>query len=819
MFDLFIYPFGFKKNEEYSNLSGYFAGNVHRKATRTRVEDIIVIRFTPFKKLTDEEEIQINQIVAKTGDQYYKTKGPITTAAKIAGEFLNNLLNQLNIKTTSHPPILGSLQLLVLNKDDLYLVHAGGSTSYHLSRIRIEKFEDRTHGIEGIGVGKSINLRFFHSKINESDRIILITKPPKTWTKDALFDNQRLSISHLRRSLRQLSQDDFEAVIIQFRNGNGSVHQLKLDSAEFSSSDNEDINSSFQEVPPVLSSPISISGSNEDIYENSSPTNEIFTEKFDDEALDDSTVDLPNFISGENSEKPGTEQITEQFQLEIFDDDQGIQPIKKEETSRAQSQDGIYLSGDSWDSGNDVQEKLQKKKVTKNESKAFAIFLLSVRKFFHNLNEKYTKFTNNLKKGLQKVVKSSSNSDIEKDPNSLTSSSMLMIAILVALFVSAIGITVYIQSGVGSQQKELIANANLLISDALNEPDVNNQILMYQESLRLVTESESYGKSESTTEIKKFIQTQLDELQGVTRIDIQPTIFGGLDKRIQISRMGINTNGDVYALDSGTGRVIRMIATRPDYIIDNSFVCGPGKYGEVIVDPLIDIEPVNNANKINTSLMGIDGRGNLIMCIPGNDPIAIELKRSDLNWGEIKAIAFNGYSLYVLDSGDKNRDIYRYPSNEYAFDQVPESIFSSNIPENLAGSLDISVNQEELFLVHASGQLTRCNLNQLTCENNIGYGLILGGKTRENYSVLPGSEISQVYVTLPPDPSIYFMDENHQAIYHFSMALNLQQQISPNLSSQPKDLDESSKLTAFTVNPNGIIHFAYGSQIYFGYLP
>ena len=305
----------------------------------------------------------------------------------------------------------------------------------------------------------------------------------------------------------------------------------------------------------------------------------------------------------------------------------------------------------------------------------------------------------------------------------------------------------------------------------------------------------------------------------MTRIDIQPTIFGGLDKRIQISRMGSNSNGDVYALDSGTGRVIRMIATRPDYIIDNSFVCGPGNYEGVVVDPLIDIEPVNYANKINTSLMGIDNRGNLLMCIPGSDPIAIELKRSDLNWGEIKALALMDIAFMFWISGAKNRDIYRYPSNDYAFDQVPESIFSGNIPENIAGAHDISVNQEELFLVHASGQLTRCNLNQLTCENDIGYGLILGGKTRENYSVLPGSEISQVYVTLPPDPSIYFMDENNQAIYHFSMALNLQQQISPNLSSQAKDFDESSKLTAFAVNPNGIIHFAYGSQMYFGYLP
>lgn len=819
MFDLFIYPFGFKKNDEYSNLTGYFVGNVHRKATRTRVEDIIVIRFTSFKILTGEEEKNINQIMAKTGDQYYKTKGPITTAAKIAGEFFNNNLNQINLKNTLQSPILGSFQLLVLNKDDLYLVHVGGSTSYHLTRTRIEKFEDKTHGIEGIGVGKSIKLRFFHSKISESDRIILTTKPPKTWTREALFDNQRLSISHLRRSLRQLSQDDFEAIIIQFRNGNGSVHQLKLDSAEFSSSENEDIRSSFENKPPVLASPISISEKFEDTKKDSLPPNEIITEKFNDKPLDDLTIELPNFITGEKSEISDIDQFTEQIQLDIFENESANHPKKDEDIPLTQSQDGIYLSGDTWDSGNNDQKKVQTKKVSKKESKAFAIFLLSVRKFFHNLNEKYKNITNNIKKGVLKVVKSSSRSSIEIDPNALSSSSMLMIAILVALFVSAIGITVYFQSGVGSQQTELIANANLLISDALDDPDVNNQILMYQEALRLVTESESYGKSDSTTEIKRFIQNQLDELQGVTRIDIQPTIFGGLDKRIQISRMGINSNGDVYALDSGTGRVIRMIATRPDYIIDNSFICGPGKYGEVIVDPLIDIEPVNYANKINTSLMGIDSRGNLIMCIPGSDPIAIELKRSDLNWGEIKAIAFNGYSLYILDSGDKNRDIFRYPVNDYAFDQVPESIFSSNVPENLAGSLDISVNQEELFLVHANGQLTRCNLNQLTCENNIGYGLILGGKTRESYSVLPGSKILQVYVTLPPDPSIYFLDENNQAIYHFSMALNLQQQISPNLSSQSNNLDETSKLTAFTVNPNGIIHFAYGNLLYFGYLP
>jgi hypothetical protein len=49
------------------------------------------------------------------------------------------------------------------------------------------------------------------------------------------------------------------------------------------------------------------------------------------------------------------------------------------------------------------------------------------------------------------------------------------------------------------------------------------------------------------------------------------------------------------------------------------------------------------------------------------------------------------------------------------------------------------------------------------------------------------------------------------------MALNMQQQIRPNLNNKPLDL--STEMSSFAVSPNGIIHFAYGNQIYFGYLP
>lgn len=821
MFDLYIYPFGIHNKEEYSDLSGYFAGNVHRRANRTRVEDLIVIRFAANRSLSEDEKNSINDFVSKTGEHYFRTKGPITTAAKNACDFFNNLLNQINVKNNEKTPILGSFHLVVLNKDDLYLVQAGGAKSFYLSRTKFERFEDKSYGMDGIGISKSLNLRFFHAKVAESDRLIITSKPPQTWTKEALNVNNKLSISHLRRRILELSSINFEAVIVQFRIGNGSVHQLKLDSNEFSQIEQDDEFPSDQTEPseefssPIIAEDIepNLKVDPHQIEKQNPPVNvQIAPNLFDffpETDLDGKKTENLDQLS--NKQKPTAVQNEDQYKEE---------PNQESESNL--TNEGIFLSGDVWEAENkqSLNDKNTKKlKDKQRDSKGFAIFLLKTRNHFQQINNKYGVFRNSLNRKLANLLKSPSRTGDLADSNALSSTSMLMIAILVALFVSAIGITVYLQSGIGSQQAQLIADANMLISDALEEPDAGNQLLMYQEALRLVEESENFGKSESATELKTFLQSQLDIIQGVTRIDIQPTIFGGLDKRIQISRMGIHSNGDVYALDSGTGRVIRMIATRPDYVIDTSFVCGPGKYGDVIVEPLVDIEVVDFANEINTSLMGIDSRGDLILCIPGSDPIAIALEKSDITWGNIKALSFNGFSLYVLDIGETTRDIYRYRSNNFAFDQIPESIFSGNIPENLADSRDISVNQEELFLLHNDSQLTRCNLNQASCENNIGYGVIVNDKTRENLSVLPNVDFSQIYLTYPPDPSIYILNDNNQTIYHFSLAVNLQKQISPNLTGLQNFNSETNSLTAFAVSPNGIIHFAYGNLVYFGYLP
>jgi len=811
VFDIYIYPFGFKNQKEYSNLIGYFVGNIQRKANRTRVEDILVIRFTPFRNLSRDQTDAVNNLVSSTAENYYRTKGPITTAAKISGEFFNKGLNQLNIKNNSQFPIVGSLHFLILNKENLYFMQSGGSISYYLKKSRIEKFEDHTYGVEGIGIAKSVNLRFFHTELDESDRVILVSKPPKSWTLESILSDRMLSISHLRKRLIELSQEDFEAIIIQFRYGNGSIHQLKLDSPEFAQETLENQEFGVEDLVDKKENVDDFEDGNlseETIFDGA--LEEQFSQELDDQIKNEPQIPTTEPINFDEFSFEERKQDQEPF--DIFLEDEESTLTEDEIPSQPNPQGGMYLSGDKWEGEEATPQIEPKKRKEKQGSKAFALFLLRIRNYFQKLNRKNV----GLKKKINKTLFKSN--DQLKDQNILSFTSMLMIAVLVAVFVSAIGITVYLRSGIGSQKTELIANANILINDALEETNVNNKILMLKEALRLIQESENYGGTNSNEEVKTFIQAHLDDLLDVTRIDVQTAIIGGLDKRIQVSRIGINTNGDVYSLDAGTGRVIRMIATRPDYVIDTSFVCGPGKYGDVLVDSLVDIEPVNYANELNTTVMGIDSHGNLLMCIPGNDPVGVKLSNSEMSWGEIKALAFNGYSLFVLDAGELTRDIYEFPLSDYAFDQVSESLFNGNIPDNLVGSLDIAVNQSELYLLHGNGQLSRCNLDLYTCESNVGYGIISADQKRENVDTIQDSKFTQMYITLPPDPSLYLLDETNQSIYHFSMALNLQKQIRPNVENI-SNFDSTQPLSAFAVSANGIMQFAYSNQIYFGYLP
>lgn len=813
MFDLYIYPFGVKEKNEYSNLPGYYIGTPSRKVARTRGSDIFVIYYSNFTNLKRDEAVFLADLLPQATKLFFKTSGPITSTVKKTADFINGQIIKFNISRTERPNLIGAMQLLVLHDNEVYILHCGSASSYVLMKEKTRKYSEISGPTNGIGFSKTVKFHFHHATLEPGDRIVLSANPPNSWTEESLEGSTRLSISHLRRLLIQNSNRDFESVIIQVRPGNGSVHQLKLSGSEFEDS-----------KEPERREPSTKTTRQPEVSNLAESQVDKKDERLDQENVSDQNDDrlTPETIASHNLPETNIEQVSSTLGKRNFDGEKN-ETTKRVSTGMLNEETKLQTSPLKSKAGTSKVDRgvpIAEEKQVDIAKKKFAISLVKFRTKWKSLSDSYHQLIDRLKRNIASIfsraIPGEAGSGVSISPGS-----MLLIAVIIPIMVVTIATTVYFKNGRGQQHQALILEADQYVSLAIDEPEINKRILYFQEALNSLNQADAYGNSEASSEIRKMVLDQLDTLQGVSRVEVIQTVAGGLDQRINISEMTASYGEDVYALDSGTGRVLRLVATRPDYLVDTSFICGPGIIGNMIVGQLVDIEPITVTNNLNATLMGIDNNGNILFCVPGEPPIATSLEPPDLGWGNIQAIAFNGYSLFVLDTGENTRDIYSYASDGLSFNENPVSLFDQNIPENLEGVLDISSYQQDLYLLQNNGQLSQCSIGvgyiETNCDQNIGYGLIQQGQSRETVPTLANTEFTQMAITQPPDPSIYFMDTINSSVFHFSLALNMQKQLRPTMSTRvfaPKN-----ELTSFTVTPAGTIHFAFGNELFFGTLP
>jgi len=823
LFDIYTYPISVRNNLEYSNVPGYYIAAPSRKAVRNRESDILIIKFSPYRVIEKDENNIILGFLEKTSQYFYKQNGPITTVSKLCAEYLNELLLKLNISKNVSEVLSGSLQFLVLHDKDVYFTQCGNASSFVISKIRSMQFDEKLSGSQGLGITKVLKFKIYHAELSTGDRIVISNKTPSDWSIETLTEDPRVSISHLRKTLLQRTNQDFDAIILQVRTGTGNIHELKLENQRIISTTGTDYvdNPVTQEIelekkseinqiiPPVIdNSPISLTTDKNEVVDISKHPNQI---------------PLPPFLEKETNkpekivfeEKPNTETIAKKIgffrnrevKAEANNIENDLQTTHKKNINPI---DGVL-----------AESKTNENKVikeNKGDREKFVHFLTLIKNFLERITNKSESINNSLSENTAKFI-SRTNPNGKEYGKTLSPISMFFIAFLVPILVVAIAMTVYFRSGRGEQHEQFVFQANELVTQANAESDVTKRVIIFQDALLFLDEAEKFGTTDTSIKLRGIIQKELDNLQGVTRIDLRGTVPGGIDRRMQISKMLINSGEDLYALDRGTGRVLRMVYTNDDFQIDNTFVCGPGNYDQIIVHELIDIESININNSLQAVIIGIDRGGNLLLCSVNKSPKAFIINSPEMGWGEIKAIAFNDYSVYILDVNEQTRDLYRLPSNSLQFNENPESIFVGNIPENLTSVQDIAIYENELFLLNDSGELSKCTIGQAqtSCVPNVGYGFILNGQNRQVSDVVTGVDFTQIQTTQPPDPSIFFMDSANSAIYHYSLALNMQKQIKPNFVGSFEKPDEG--LTAFTVSPYGLIHFAFGYQLFFGYLP
>jgi hypothetical protein len=390
---------------------------------------------------------------------------------------------------------------------------------------------------------------------------------------------------------------------------------------------------------------------------------------------------------------------------------------------------------------------------------------------------------------------------------SIPSTAMAFTALAVPVVIVTISSVVYLRLGRDTQYETLYAQAQQIAERSTEQTDVAAKHADIETALDLLSKAEVYRASPEVQALKGQLRYSLDELELIKRVNYQSAIIGGLPASVNITRIVV-VEDELYLLDIGRGSVIRATLTSQGYEVDLTFQCGPTTSGAVI-----DIAAWPPGYKPPARLLGLDGSGNIQYCQPNEPPKTDRLTSPNTDaWGQIKAFTLDLGDSYVLDAPSKSVWIY-WRSD---FTQEPSMFFNEEIPD-MQDVVDMTVNRGDLYLLHADNRLTLCFYSDFQgvptrCSNPNFVDFRPG---RESLPLIPPAPFSQVQNTLPPDPSLYFLEPQNQAVYHFSLRnLAFQRMIA---AENPLP---SSNATAFFVdNLQGYVYLAVGNQVFYAVLP
>ncbi len=394
----------------------------------------------------------------------------------------------------------------------------------------------------------------------------------------------------------------------------------------------------------------------------------------------------------------------------------------------------------------------------------------------------------------------------------ISSSMMAFIAVVIPVVVVAVSALIYARVGLNRQYDIYFQRANQAMITAQTEVDQNTLHQTLNIALVDLNRAENYQITEESQILREEIQNYLDTFDYVKRLDFQPAIAGTLSSSVKIKRM-IATGRDLYMLDSTSGSVMRAWLTGTGYQMDPTFSCGPGQYGPYIVSEIIDIAPLPRDSQKEASLVGLDVNGNLIYCEPDEAPYAVPLAPPHSNWGQPTAITIENGNLYVLDP--ITNAVWIYFGENDQFDGTASFFFTEQVP-NLQSAIDMTVSQDDLLVLHADGHTTLCTYSVLEespteCEDP---ALLKDERPgRENAATISDARFFQLSYTQPPEPSIYYLDPIVRSIYHFSMKLNLVQQLRSQNELPP------GVVTAFAISPTRSLFIALDHQVFIAFLP
>ncbi len=788
-------------------MPGVLAWMPPKNAAHGRETDrlIVYLALTGNATLTVSEYRKFAEDVANV---FYQTPRAVTSALRTAADWLNKTLLERNMASTSRGQYtLAWLTLAVIRENQCIFSLSGPMHAYALNMNESRHFFEPSISGKGLGSGQTINIHYAQTDLGANDQLLFCARVPNAWNTP-LTDAQPSSFDAMRRRLTALTSEDLNAVLVQAVNGTGSINLIK------------------GIYPPKVDAPVEVPVEEPVQAEtlppapgNGSPSGTLELVPAPEAESTSAHILQPSAYSiAPQQTEPASNPLANLPQT-----GKTVPRVFPASIPRAQPQTAEPLVEKVEASKVEIEDKEEKEEPaavevpvavveqapaaprdpspqTRQAAKIIVNAMQGARRFSATAGERFRNFLPRLLPGSE-----------TSEPASISSNAfMLFMALLIPLMVVTILSVVYLRYGRNEQYDAYLLQAQEMRQQALLLTNPVEQRIAWENVLDNVEQAEKHRQTDDTINLKNEAQTQRDKLLGITRLQFNPAFSTSLD--IDVSRMAAG-DSDLYLLNAENGEVLRALPSgNGGFELDTTFRCKPGDNNSV--GPLVDILPLPINNIYGATVLGIDVRGNLLYCKPGNDVAQFaQLPVPDTNWGRVTSFVLDGGSLYVLDAD--SRAVWVYIGKDGTFLDAPYFFFGQQTPAQDA--TDFVVSGDEMFLLHGDGRFSTCfysrnDINASKCQDPLPY--FNPFPAYADTDLFAGTHFTQILFAAPPDPSILILDSDGQSVMRFTpRTLELQSQYHPTTgSSNPIP---AGPISAVTVSPDHVLFLAVNRQVYF----
>jgi len=787
--DLHLLPLVRRDGQDQAELPGLYIAPPPRRSARGRQSDRLIL-YLSMEGNAPLEGDQLQKLLVSLAESYYKTPASVTAAMRTVIENLNQFLLDRNLRNASsgHQGV-GLLTILTQREERLYLAQCGPVHAYLLAAEGLRHILDPQPARRGLGLGRTAPIFYSQAGLSANDVLLISHQPPSAWNESTLAGLGGQGLESLRRRLMPLAGDELASVLILARPGPGKTFLLKPRPLTMEEA------AAPTPTPVVESMPAPLPS-----QESSPPAMEAPPVVPEVQPVADAIPPQENYAAPSAPSAPAAYTAPPPSPTPAA-------PV----ASAAYTAPGVP----SFTGAPAPQRAPQPAAIPEAEpapqvprerrrrrSSPFAPAAVALGGASQRISQAMGKLFQRMLPG---------------EGTSLPGPIMMLMAVAVPLVVVTIASVIYFQRGRTGQQESYLAQAIQAAGAAQAQTDPLQAEQAWLAVLENAADAEKYQVSQQSQALRSQAVQAVDGLNLAVRLDFQPAITEGLPTQSQITRL-LATPTDLYLLDSTTGGAYRAIFAGRGYDIDKTFQCGPGFQSSQGIGPLVDMQLYAKPDGSGTALLGMDNSGGLLVCSPGAPPEYIVMAPPPAGWANPVALAIYLGDAYVLDPGTKQIWVY-LDSN---FTAQADLFFDQNIPP-LEDTIDLAVDQQDLYLLHSDGHLTQCTVSGFgvsatQCTDPAVYQDARPG--REGQALTPAAAFIEIRSTQPPDPSLYLLEPDTPALYHFSLRLAYQRQLRPQASTSTSGSIGAKAATAFALTPdNRMVFMAFGNEVVYAGMP